>query len=256
MASRPFDVVSEEIEELRATLVGVDAAHGHDKSAVKSELLPGSCGLHIGRDERTHSDHYTGHIVVARNGLNCSTLLGGVVHGSANAAENWLEHRDAQRRFALGCRNEYRAVGCHPRAVIGLIVPRTEQQGEVELRDRASKPRDRTRADRALALEPVELLVERMHAPKNTLLPQSKVVQIALTQDRKSFYGNPVDVFGPGWKLISPRQVVARASRQHSHVDVSGQSFGDIPRMQLGTTADVGSVSLDDDGELHSLSRV
>jgi hypothetical protein len=37
---------------------------------------------------------------------------------------------------------------------------------------------------------------------------------------------------------------------------VSGQSFGDIPRMQLGTTADVGAVSLDDDGELHSLSRV
>ena len=96
--------------------------------------------------------------------------------------------------------------------------------------------------------------MHRMLVFEHERRPAGEVALVALFLHRKALDRDTVDEVGAGWVVIAPRHVVARAGRVHRHVCVCSQMLGDVSRVQLGSTAHVGSVPLHDDRELHGSS--
>ena len=70
---------------------------------------------------------------------------------------------------------------------------------------------------------------------------------IAFPRDRKSLDGNAVDRILSRRPVVAPREIVARARREHTYLGVSGQPFRDVAGMQLAAAVDLGAVPLHDD---------
>ena len=76
-------------------------------------------------------------------------------------------------------------------------------------------------------------------------------MRIAFAAHREAPHRDAVDLLDAGRPLVSPRHVVARAGRDDLDLRVPRQPLGDVARVQLGAAVDVGTVSLDDDCQLH-----
>ena len=68
---------------------------------------------------------------------------------------------------------------------------------------------------------------------------------------REAAYGDSVDALETLRVLVRPRDVVARAGRQHVHVVQTRHPLGDQPAVVLRTPENVEAVSLDDKGNSH-----
>ena len=159
---------------------------------------------------------------------------------------------EPQRRIAFRGRDEQRASGDGPRSVVGLVVARTEQDDVVEFIRPDRDPVDEIRADGALAVQPFELVVQRVLPGEDVRRSPAEIELVALPRDRKALDDDAVDRLGPGGKIVAPRDVVARAGGQHADVRVAREALGDVPRVQLGAAVDIGAVPLHHDRELHS----
>src|SRR5204863_7587188 len=63
------------------------------------------------------------------------------------------------------------------------------------------------------------------------------------------------DAVGPFRVLVLPRDVVARARRQHFDLVLLGEPLGDKAAVVLGSAEDFRAVTLDDEGESHWMIR-
>src|SRR5262245_41277041 len=93
-----------------------------------------------------------------------------------------------------------------------------------------------------------------MSPAENMVGPQPKLVLVPLARHRKPFHRYAIDTIGARREFISPRQVIACARGQNTHIRMTSQMFGNVSCMQLGATIDVGSVSLHDDRDLHGFT--
>ena len=76
-------------------------------------------------------------------------------------------------------------------------------------------------------------------------------VDVARVRVREAPHGDAVDALAAFGILVRPRDVVARAGRQHLDVVVSGHPLGDQPAVVLGAAENLQAVSLDDEGNSH-----
>ena len=210
-------------------------------------------GIDRGRDVGPDADDHAGHLLVGRHGMNQGLFLVRVVHDRAHAAKDRAEEPESQRRIAFGGRDEHRAAGNRPRAVVGVVVARAEQDDVVEFIRPDRDPVDEIGTGGALAVQPFELVVQRVLPGEDVRRSSAEIELVALPRDGKALDHDAVDRLGPGGKIVAPRDVVARAGGQHADVRVAREVLGDVPRVQLGAAVDVGAVPLHHDGELHPL---
>src|SRR4249920_957567 len=83
---------------------------------------------------------------------------------------------------------------------------------------------------------------------------QAKLAFVPFSHNGKPLDRDSIHNVDTWSEFVAPRQVIARAGRQDAYIGVARQVFGDVPRMQFGTSVDVGAVSLHDDRDLHSFS--
>ncbi len=79
----------------------------------------------------------------------------------------------------------------------------------------------------------------------------SEFERATLVGDGEAPDGDTVDALDAFGQLVTPGDVVARAGREDFDLRVAREPFRDVTRVQLGPAADVGAVTLNDDGELH-----
>src|SRR3954471_7415530 len=79
-------------------------------------------------------------------------------------------------------------------------------------------------------------------------------VQIAFVSDRESPDRDAVDPLTRDPRLIFPGDVIAGVRGQYVDISVTREMLGDVPRVELCTTVDRVTVSLDDDRQLHCSS--
>ena len=106
-------------------------------------------------------------------------------------------------------------------------------------------------AGRSFAVEPGELVGDRVRVVEHRARPSPELERPALVRDRKPSDRDAVDLLDPGRQLVAPGDVVARTGRDHLDLGVPGEMFSDVARVQLRSAVDVGAVALNDDRELH-----
>ena len=150
--------------------------------------LPESRRLRAVRDVRSDADDDAGHALVAGDGLNHRPFFGRVVHDRPHAAEQRLEDRQTDRGVAFGGRHENRPRPRGARAVVGVIVAVAEEQAVVVVGGVFRDVVDERRAGRALGVEPVELVAERVALPKtrSERLPNTCGSRSCLTRNRRT----------------------------------------------------------------------
>ena len=74
---------------------------------------------------------------------------------------------------------------------------------------------------------------------------------VSLVFDAEPSDGDTIDLFLAGGELVSPRNVIGRAARQHFDRGVPRKAFSDVPGVEFGTAVDGRAVPLDDDRKLH-----
>ena len=184
--------------------------------------------------------------------MNQRLFLVRVVHDRAHTAKHRSEEAESECGIALCGGNEHGAAGEGPRGVVGVVIPRAEYDDVVELVRIRGDAVDQGRTGRALALQPFQLIVQRVRPHEDLRRTFAEIRVVALSRDGKTLHGDTVDRISAGWKLVAPRHIVTRASGQHAYVRVTCKPLGDVSRMQLGTAIDVGAVPLNHDGKLHS----
>jgi hypothetical protein len=244
-------ILLEVLEELRASLVRVDAADVDHERTVDAELLAEPGGIHRGRDHRPDADDHPGDAAVRRERLNHGALLERVVHDGPDSAEDRPEHRDAQRRITLGGGHEHRSPGRRAHAVKRLVIARAEEHQVIELGCAAADALDERGRPRSFAVEPQQLVAHRMFFVEHAGRPPRKVPLIPLVHDRESLDIDAVHAVRTRRQLVAPRHIVPCAGRQDRDRGVAREVLRNVPRVQLGAAADVGAVSLHDDAQLH-----
>jgi hypothetical protein len=111
----------------------------------------------------------------------------------------------AQRWIALCRRHQHRALRNGARAMIGVVVARTEEQHEVELRSwpRAIRANER-RAGWPFAVQPFERVVQRMAPKEDVVRAQAEAGFVSLVLDGKSFDRDAVDFVSAFSVLVAP----------------------------------------------------
>src|SRR5262249_54431185 len=99
--------------------------------------------------------------------------------------------------------------------------------------------------------EPVELVAERVPLFEHAIRSLAEDLRVALVFHREAANGDAVHLLDTGLELVTPRDVIGRARREHVDLRVARQVLRDVARVQLGATADRLPVPLYDDGELH-----
>ena len=107
------------------------------------------------------------------------------------------------------------------------------------------------RALRPFGVEPLQLVEMGMRVIEHAIGPSAEHARIARVIDSKPAHRHAVHHFRARRIVVAPRDIVARARRQHVDVGVLRQVLGDIAGMQLGAAVDVGAVALHHDSELH-----
>ena len=255
LAGRILQIALEELEQLVAALVLVDAADIHGKRAANLVLLAEPRRLRVVRHVRSDADDDAGDLLVAGDGVNHRPLFGRVVHHRADAAEQRLEDRQADRGVALGGRHEDRARAGGARAVVGVVVAVAEEQAVVVARRRVSRrsrsapgwsgPRRRASRARRRA---------NGGAGRRDRTASPNTQRIALVLHAEPADRHAVDCLDAGRQLVAPRHVVGRAGRQHLDLAVTREVLGDVARVQLGAAVDRLAVALNDDRDLHCAS--
>ena len=80
---------------------------------------------------------------------------------------------------------------------------------------------------------------------------RAEPMRIPLAGNRKTFDRDTVDGVAARGTLVPPRDVVARARRQHADLGMFRKMLGNVARVQLGAPADIGAIPLHNDGKPH-----
>jgi len=244
-------VPGEVLEELLAALVLVDAAHVDRKRLADPELPAESLRVGALRHLGSDAHHHRRHVAVGGDGVDHGALFERVVHDRADAAEHGAEQAHAHGRIPLGRRDEDRLAIHRARAVTGVVVAVAEEDEEVVGLAAPLEVLDERRAGRPFAVEPLQLVGERVRLVEDADRSAPELLGIPRMPDRKPPHRDAVDRLDARGELVPPRHVVASARGQHLDLVVPRQVLRDVPRVQLGAAVDVGAVALDDDRELH-----
>ena len=150
-------------------------------------------------------------------------------------------HEDAARRIDL-------------QAEHGRRVEVGEEDQRVVLAVIAVEVFDQRRTPRSLLLEPRHLVVARVRIvedPVGILVERGDVARVRVLE---SPHRDAADAVVPLGILVLPRNVVARARRQHLDVVLGGEPLGDQPAVILRPAENLGAVALNDEGNLHAVS--
>ena len=245
-------VVFEELEQLEAALVLVDAANVDRESVAHLELLAEAAAVRPFGNLGANADHDARHRLVVRDALDQRLFLERVVHQRANAAEHRRENGQAQRPVALGGRHQNGLRRHRAAAVERVVIAEAEEDEEVVVGFVRLDVVDERRAGGPFGIEPRQFIAQRVRLREDLGRPLRELDRVALDRHREAVDRNPVDDLQAGWQLVLPRDVIAmRAGREHLDLDVLGQMLRDVTGMLLGTAVDVSTVPLDDDRDLH-----
>ena len=176
----------------------------------------------------------------------------GELYISARAARNTGAKIDRPSAgVALGGRHQDRLVRHAAHAVPGVVVAIAEEQEEVEGVGLLADVVDQRRAGRAFAVEPRDLVGDRVAPLEHLRRSLAEVLRVALARDREAAHRDAVDRLGALGVVRLPGDVVVGAGGQHLDAVPPRQHLGDVAGVQLRAAADVGAVALDDDRELH-----
>ena len=75
--------------------------------------------------------------------------------------------------------------------------------------------------------------------------------RITRARNREPAHRDAVYRLDAGPEFVRPGDIVLRARGEHLDLGMASEVFGNVARMQLGATIDVGAVSLRDDRNLH-----
>ena len=190
-------------------------------------------------------------MLVPRHPLDQRLFFVRVVHDGADGAKGWTEDLQAKRWIPLGGRDQNGPRGHRADAVVGVIVAIAEEDEVVVVRRMVSKVADKRRAGRALAVEPLELVVQRVGLIENPVGPLTEVVRITDPADPESTNRHAVDGVFAFRKLILPTDVVSGSRREDLNTRVASEPLGNVARVQLGSTIELRAIALNDDRQLH-----
>ena len=248
---QPGQRVQEEREQLVAPFVLIDATDIQGKRAGDCVFLPEAFCLRPQRNLRPNPDHDARNLVVSRDRLDQALLFLAVVHQCPDAAEDAPRHPKSNGLIALGRRHENGAGWQRRCSVVGVIVAIAEKEDVVVSCCRRSQMPNEPRALRPFGVEPFQLVIMRMRVIEHPVGPPPERERIAWMIDAKPANRHAIDYFGPGLIVVTPRNVIARARRQHFDLRVLRQVLSDIAGVQLGAAVDVGAVALHHDSQLH-----
>ena len=199
-------VALEEVEQLRAALVLVDAADVDREPIADAGLLPEprprspSAGISEPTPTTTPGTWW-----LPATAWMQRALLERVVHERADAAEDRPEDRQPERAVALGRRHEDRLLGHRAHAVVRVVVAEAEEDEEVVVRLRSCRDvLDQRGAGRPFGVEPGQLVVERVRASRT----RAPTTRAELARDRAR--ATP-ESGAPSTPFIAPR--ARRAAR-------------------------------------------
>ena len=172
------------------------------------------CGCVVRRDLGTHSDDHRRYLLVVGYRLNHRALFGRVVHQRPHAAEDRREHREADRRVALGSRNEDRLTRYRAHRVIRVVVAVAEDDAVVVLRRVPREVADQVRTVRTFGIQPPQLVVQRVLPPEDGIRSTAEHERITLLSHTKAPDLHAVHGLDARWQLVLPRNVVAGAGGQ------------------------------------------
>ena len=245
----------EEIEQLDAALVLVDAPDVDREAIAQVELLPEAAAVRAFGDLRADADDHAWHRLVLGHALDQRALLVRVVHEGAHAAEHRRIDAEAQRAVALRGRHQDRLRRHRARAMERVVVAEAEEDEEVVIGFVAADVLDEVRAGGTFGIEPRQLIAHRMLLREHSLRPRRELDRIAVADVLEAVHRNAVHHLLAFGQLVLPRNVIAmRARGQHLDLDVFGQVLGDVTRVLLRAAVDVGAVALNDDRDFHCRS--
>ena len=262
-------VAQEVLEELRAALVAVDAAHVEEERNEEAMTPSEALGVHAGRQLRAHPHHLAGQ-GPARRPLQHGPLLGAVEDEGRRLGKKRGEDRETVGAIVLGGGHEEGRPARGPQPVDGRPVSVAEEDEGVvavlPLRQRLHHPR----AVGTLLVEPGERLgfgraahgrgigPAWLHAgdlSQNACGRLRVAGVVARTVDGETPHPHPADVVLPFRVVVGPGDVVAGTGREHLHLGVPAQALGDEPAVVLGPSRDLEPVALDHEAQApgHSL---
>ncbi len=109
--------------------------------------------------------------------------------------ENRLEHRQADRRVALGRRNQDGARSCRTDAVVCMVVAIAEEQTVVVAAAVPGDVVDQRRRGRALRVEPVQFVAKRVALLEDAIGSAAEELRVALALHAKASRRHAVDRF-------------------------------------------------------------
>src|SRR5437868_10089482 len=113
------------------------------------------------------------------------------------------------------------------------------------------KIRDQRGTPGTLLLQPVELIVSRVRVVENPVRVTVERGDVAGSLVREPSDRDAADPVGPLGILVLPGDVIARAGRQHFHLVLRREPLGNQAAVKLRAAQDFGTVTLNDEGELH-----
>ncbi len=104
---------------------------------------------------------------------------------------------------------------------------------------------------RTVLAKPRFLPVVRGAALEDFVAERRELVHVPWALNREAQHADAAVNRGSCRAFVLPRHVVSRARREHGDLVTSDQAMGQIAAVGLGAAGDVGTVSLNDEGQLH-----
>ena len=185
-------VMLEELEQLDAALVLVDAADVDREAIAHVELLAEAPAVRSFRNLRADADDHAGHRLVVRHALNQRALFEGVVHERAHAAEDRRIDAEPERAVAFRGRHQDRLRRHRAAAVIRVVVAEAEEDEEVVVGFVRLDVLDQRRARRPFRFEPRQLVTRANAAAVNTFSDHfANSIGLRSTETGKRCTGTP-----------------------------------------------------------------
>ena len=233
-------VALEEVEQLLAALVLIDAAHVQDQAAPDPRAAAKPPRAAPRGDLGADPDDHPRDVVIRRHTLNDGALLRRVVHERPDAAEDGSEDRESEGRVALGGGDENGLRGRGPNAVVRVVVPVAEEDEVVVGRGGPAEPAHERRTRGSLGPQPPELVCEGVHAFEDVRRAAPELPRVAFPPHREAVHDETVDLVGTGRQLVAPRNVVAGARSENLDLRMPVEALRDVSRVELRPTVEVG----------------